>query len=147
MLRNGEYAYICASTTSCESGMIGFEFCNTFHLVHVFLKNFERRGREGIFRASYSGDLGHVSRPGIRLIWPKFFSCSSTVVELQHRRPLARRTCGWKCDNKIDPEGMVCYDVTVCTVIGFGGRMYKHGNEFCISIRGGSYLSSEQILC
>jgi len=47
--------------------MVSFEICNTFHLVHVFLNNFERRGLEGIFHASYSGDLGLVPRPGIRL--------------------------------------------------------------------------------
>lgn len=32
---------------------------------------------------------------------------------------------------------MVCYDITVFTGRGFSGRIFKHGNEFCISIRGG----------
>jgi len=47
--------------------MVNFETWNTFHLIHVFLKNFERRSRSGIFRASYLGDLGLVLRPGIHL--------------------------------------------------------------------------------
>ena len=53
--------------------MASFEICNMFHLVHVFFKNFELRGREGEFPASYSGDLGLVFRPGIRLFWRKIF--------------------------------------------------------------------------
>jgi len=32
---------------------------------------------------------------------------------------------------------MVCYDVIVITGIELSGRIFKHGNEFCISIRGG----------
>jgi hypothetical protein len=52
-----------------------------------------------------------------------------------------------KCDNNTDPEGIVCYDVTVFTGIGFSGRIFKHGMNFAFPSEAGSYLSSEQILC
>lgn len=100
-LLKGKECYVTAkrpiflrSTKSCESGMVSFEICNKFHLVLVFLKSFERLGWEGIFRASYSGDLVLVPQPGIRLFWPKIFSCFSSVGELDTQET-AWETYSW----------------------------------------------------
>jgi len=102
----------------------------------VFLKNFERRSRSGIFRASYLGDLSLVPRPGIHLFWPKVFlffhSRWTWIPETACETYSYLWMEVWKRNWSI-----LCYDVTVFTGMVFSGRIFKHRKEFFISIRSG----------
>jgi hypothetical protein len=101
-----------------------------------------------LFRKSRS----HTSAPNPSVL-TEDFSCFFSVGRLKDRKPLGRSTHGRKDKNETDEEGMVCSDLTVLAGIGCSVRIFRHGNDFSISIREGKIIYhlnkyySQSILC